>query len=84
LIVENVSEAKAVMAADYRALVVLTQTTLSVDAPEKSSKYSKQRFPKMITPAKEDLCYATANRQDAVKELTKKVDIVLVIRFEEQ
>ena len=79
LIVENVSEAKAVMPPTPEQLVVLTQTTLSVDDTREVIEVLKQRFPKMITPAKEDICYATQNRQDAVKELTKKVDLVLVI-----
>jgi 4-hydroxy-3-methylbut-2-en-1-yl diphosphate reductase len=39
----------------------------------------KQRFPQMITPAKEDICYATQNRQDAVKQLAREVDLVLVV-----
>ena len=79
LIVENVSEARTVMPSYPEKLVVLTQTTLSVDDTKEIIEVLKQRFPKLITPAKEDICYATQNRQDAVKQLAKKVDLVLVI-----
>jgi len=79
LIVETVNEAQAVMPPSPEKLVVLTQTTLSVDDTKEIIDVLKQRFPKMITPAKEDICYATQNRQDAVKQLATRVDLVLVI-----
>jgi len=79
MIVENVSEANSVMPPDPEKLVVLTQTTLSVDDTKEVIEVLKTRFPNLITPAKEDICYATQNRQDAVKQLAKKVDLVLVI-----
>jgi len=79
LVVENVAEAKALMPPNPEKLVVLTQTTLSVDDTKEVIDVLKQRFPKMITPAKEDICYATQNRQDAVKQLALQVDLVLVI-----
>jgi len=79
LVVENVAEARALMPANPEKLVVLTQTTLSVDDTKEVIDVLKQRFPKMITPAKEDICYATQNRQDAVKQLAAQVDLVLVI-----
>jgi len=79
LIVEKVSDAKAVLPPTPEKLVVLTQTTLSVDDTKEIIDVLKQRFPKMITPAKEDICYATQNRQDAIKQLAKRVDLVLVI-----
>ena len=57
---------------------MLTQTTLSVsDTAHLILKLSK-KFPKLITGKKEDICYATQNRQDAVKELTKECDIVII------
>jgi 4-hydroxy-3-methylbut-2-enyl diphosphate reductase len=59
--------------------VVLTQTTLSVDDTRDVIDTLKRRFPKLVTAAKEDICYATQNRQDAVKQLAKEVDLVLVI-----
>ncbi|HET9298207.1 MAG TPA: 4-hydroxy-3-methylbut-2-enyl diphosphate reductase, partial [Candidatus Binatia bacterium] len=57
-------------------------TTLSVDDTREIIDVLKQRFPKIVTPAKEDICYATQNRQDAVKQLTRAVDLVLVIGSE--
>jgi len=79
LVVENVAEAKAVLPPNPEKLVVLTQTTLSVDDTKEIIEILKQRFPKMITPVKEDICYATQNRQDAVKQLATQVDLLLVI-----
>jgi 4-hydroxy-3-methylbut-2-enyl diphosphate reductase len=79
LIVSNVDEAKSLNVPDPDKVVVLTQTTLSVDDTREVISALKQRFPKMVTPAKEDICYATQNRQDAVKQLSKAVDLVLVI-----
>jgi 4-hydroxy-3-methylbut-2-enyl diphosphate reductase len=58
---------------------VLTQTTLSVDDTCEVIDILKKRFPSLVTPAKEDICYATQNRQDAVKQLAREVDLVLVI-----
>lgn len=79
VVVENVAEAQALQPANPEKLVVLTQTTLSVDDTKEIIDVLKQRFPKLITPAKEDICYATQNRQDAVKQLAQQVDLVLVI-----
>ncbi len=78
-IVANVAEACAVDIPDPSKVAVLTQTTLSVDDTREVIEVLKQKFPQMITPAKEDICYATQNRQDAVKQLAKEVDLVLVI-----
>lgn len=78
-VVANVSEAKSVQIPDPEKVVVLTQTTLSVDDTRAIIENLKERFPKLVTAAKEDICYATQNRQDAVKQLAKEVDLVLVI-----
>jgi 4-hydroxy-3-methylbut-2-enyl diphosphate reductase len=78
-IVANVDEAKRVSIPEPEKLVVLTQTTLSVDDTREIIGVLKNRFPQLITAAKEDICYATQNRQDAVKQLTEEVDLVLVI-----
>jgi 4-hydroxy-3-methylbut-2-enyl diphosphate reductase len=77
--VENVDQARSVTIPDSDRVVVLTQTTLSVDDTREMIDILKQRFPRLLLPAKEDICYATQNRQDAVKQLAKEVDLVLVI-----
>jgi 4-hydroxy-3-methylbut-2-enyl diphosphate reductase len=79
LVVGSVAEAASVQVPEPEKLVVLTQTTLSVDDTREIIEVLKRRFPDMITPAKEDICYATQNRQDAVKQLAGAVDLVLVI-----
>jgi len=78
-VVANLAEARTVDIPDGSKVAVLTQTTLSVDDTREVIDALKQRFPHMVTPAKEDICYATQNRQDAVKQLAKNVDLVLVI-----
>lgn len=60
-------------------LVYLTQTTLSVDETASIIRRLRERFPQIEAPAKEDICYATSNRQAAVKELVHNVDVLLVI-----
>ena len=71
-IVATVEEAKRVIIPDPEKVVVLTQTTLSVDDTREVIDILKQRFPSLVTPAKEDICYATQNRQDAVKQLAQR------------
>jgi 4-hydroxy-3-methylbut-2-enyl diphosphate reductase len=78
-IVATVDDARKVVIPDPEKAVVLTQTTLSVDDTREVIEILKQRFPKLATPAKEDICYATQNRQDAVKQLAQEVDMVLVV-----
>ena len=78
-IVANVDEAEKVVLPNPEKIVALTQTTLSVDDTREVIAVLKKRFPKLITAAKEDICYATQNRQDAVKQLSREVDLVLVI-----
>lgn len=78
-IVENVDQARTVSILDPDKVVALTQTTLSVDDTREVLDVLKQRFPRIDLPAKEDICYATQNRQDAVKQLAREVDLVLVI-----
>jgi 4-hydroxy-3-methylbut-2-enyl diphosphate reductase len=60
-------------------LAYLTQTTLSVDDAERIIRALKTKFPHIVGPAKEDICYATQNRQDAVKQLVGEADVVLVL-----
>lgn len=78
-VIANVAEARAVDIPDPDKVAVMTQTTLSVDDTREVIDVLKQRFPRLVTPPKEDICYATQNRQDAVKQLAKQVDLVLVI-----
>ncbi len=78
-IVANAEEAANVKIPDPEKVVALTQTTLSVDDTRAVIEILKRRFPMLVTAAKEDICYATQNRQDAVKQLAKNVDLVLVI-----
>ncbi|MGH7854855.1 MAG: 4-hydroxy-3-methylbut-2-enyl diphosphate reductase [Candidatus Binatia bacterium] len=78
-IVASVEEAAKISIPDAEKIVALTQTTLSVDDTREIIEILKKRFPKLVTAAKEDICYATQNRQDAVKQLSKEVDLVLVI-----
>lgn len=79
LVVGSLEDARTITVPDPNKVTVLTQTTLSVDDTREILEVLKQRFPKLVTPAKEDICYATQNRQDAVKQLANQVDLVLVI-----
>lgn len=78
-IVANIEQAKEATIPDPERVAVLTQTTLSVDDTGEIIEVLRRRFPRMVTPPKEDICYATQNRQDAVKELAREVDLVLVV-----
>src|ERR1019366_1933574 len=63
----------------YEKLAVLTQTTLSVDEVRATMEVLKRRFPHLETPKKEDICYATTNRQAAIRELALRSDLVLIV-----
>jgi 4-hydroxy-3-methylbut-2-enyl diphosphate reductase len=78
-VVASMEDAEKVRIPDPEKVVVLTQTTLSVDDTREIIEVLRRRFPKMATPSKEDICYATQNRQDAVKQLAREVDLILVI-----
>jgi 4-hydroxy-3-methylbut-2-enyl diphosphate reductase len=60
-------------------LAFVTQTTLSMDDTAEVIDALRERFPKIVGPKKEDICYATQNRQDAVKKMTKECDLILVV-----
>src|SRR5262249_746642 len=60
-------------------VIYATQTTLSLDDTQAIVERLKQRFPKIISPSSSDICYATQNRQSAVKVLAKKSDLILVV-----
>lgn len=79
VLVETPEDAESLVLPHYEKLAVLTQTTLSIDEVTSTMAVLKRRFPHLETAAKEDICYATTNRQTAVKELAKQSDLVLVI-----
>ena len=78
-VVATPEEARAVQVEDEQRVAVLTQTTLSVDEATRVMDVLRERFPALATPRKEDICYATTNRQMAVTSLDGKVDLWLVI-----
>ncbi|MCA8949964.1 MAG: 4-hydroxy-3-methylbut-2-enyl diphosphate reductase [Planctomycetes bacterium] len=78
-VVANPAAAEVVDVDDPGRVAVLTQTTLSVDEAMLVMNVLRRRFPQLATPRKEDICYATTNRQMAVKNLRGKVDVWLVI-----
>ncbi len=78
-LVDNVSEVSTLDVNDPSQLHYVTQTTLSVDDTRLIIDALKQRFPQIKGPKKDDICYATQNRQDAVKGLAKQVKVVLVV-----
>jgi 4-hydroxy-3-methylbut-2-enyl diphosphate reductase len=79
IVVATAKAAEEVQVPDPDKVAVLTQTTLSVDEAMRVMSVLKRRFPKLRAPRKEDICYATTNRQLAVKSLHGKVDVWLVI-----
>jgi 4-hydroxy-3-methylbut-2-enyl diphosphate reductase len=78
-LVESVADAEAVHPPSGVPLAYLTQTTLSVDETGEILDVLRRRFPKLRGPQREDICYATSNRQWAVKELLPEIDLLLVI-----
>ncbi len=78
-VVETVEDAATIEVRDPEKVAYLTQTTLSVDDTAKIVEKLRERFPRIVGPAKDDICYATQNRQNAVKELCRHVDMVLVV-----
>jgi 4-hydroxy-3-methylbut-2-enyl diphosphate reductase len=78
-VVETLADAERVSVPDRRRVAYATQTTLSVDETASIVAVLRQRFPDIAGPDEGDICYATTNRQQAVKELAAEVDVVLVI-----
>ena len=79
LLIETVSDVQKIVPRDENLLAFITQTTLSVDDTIEIIKALKKRFPNIIGPHKEDICYATTNRQTAVKVMSSKTKTMLVI-----
>jgi 4-hydroxy-3-methylbut-2-en-1-yl diphosphate reductase len=78
-LVEDVADVEHLLVRDPSRVAVVTQTTLSVDDTADVLDALKHRFPVLATPRKEDICYATQNRQDAVKKLVEACDVVIVV-----
>ena len=78
-LVEDVSDVARVQPAQTDKLAVVTQTTLSVDDAAEIAAAVRARFPKVREPKQQDICYATQNRQDAVKLMSHQVDLVIVV-----
>jgi len=78
-LVENVADVDEIVVRDPSQVGVVTQTTLSVDDTADVLAALQRRFPTLRTPRKEDICYATQNRQDAVKKLVEACDVVIVV-----
>jgi 4-hydroxy-3-methylbut-2-enyl diphosphate reductase len=78
-LVEDVDDVARVMPLQTDKLAVVTQTTLSVDDAAVIAAAIKARFPNVREPKQQDICYATQNRQDAVKLMSQQVDVVIVV-----
>jgi 4-hydroxy-3-methylbut-2-enyl diphosphate reductase len=79
ILVETPDEVAALTVADEFKVAYLTQTTLSVDDANRIINRLKERFPKIAAPPKDDICYATQNRQEAVSKLAGEADMALVL-----
>jgi 4-hydroxy-3-methylbut-2-enyl diphosphate reductase len=79
LLVETLADVAALAPPDAGALAFVTQTTLSVDDTREIVEALRARFPAIVAPHKEDICYATTNRQEAVKAVAPRVDAMLVV-----
>ncbi len=78
-LVETVDDVAALVVADQHALAYVTQTTLSLDDAAAIIAALKARFPDIVEPKRSDICYATQNRQDAVKVMAPQVEVVIVV-----
>jgi 4-hydroxy-3-methylbut-2-enyl diphosphate reductase len=78
-LIETIADALAFTPKDPEALAYTTQTTLSVDDTRAIAEVLKERFPRMVGPRKDDICYATTNRQEAVKRIAPLCDRLIVV-----
>lgn len=81
-LVESAEDVQSVQVPDPERVAVITQTTLSVDETREVLDAVRRRFPSVRTPARDDICYATQNRQDAVRALASECDVLLVVGSE--
>jgi 4-hydroxy-3-methylbut-2-enyl diphosphate reductase len=79
LVVDSIAAVDALEVEDPEKLAFLTQTTLSLYDTQEIVARLRQRFPKIVGPASDDICYATQNRQEAVEQVAKDVDLILVV-----
>jgi 4-hydroxy-3-methylbut-2-enyl diphosphate reductase len=82
LVIENEEEARTVPVADASRVAVMTQTTLSVAETERIEGILRTRFPAIQRPSRSSICYATTNRQQAVRDLARRVDVIVVLGAE--
>jgi 4-hydroxy-3-methylbut-2-en-1-yl diphosphate reductase len=78
-LVEGPDDVAGLNVQDEGNLAYVTQTTLSMDDAARTIEAIKKRFPKIVGPKKDDICYATQNRQDAIKTLAQRCDVVIVV-----
>jgi 4-hydroxy-3-methylbut-2-enyl diphosphate reductase len=78
-VIDKIEDADNMKIRDETKLIWLSQTTLSVDETEIMVKKLKERFPHLIDPPSDDICYATQNRQVAIKDIAPRADLVLVV-----
>jgi 4-hydroxy-3-methylbut-2-enyl diphosphate reductase len=78
-LVGSAEEAERVEVRDPERVAAITQTTLGVDDTREIIDILKRRFPKLVTPSSDDICYATQNRQTAVRVLAREADVILVL-----
>lgn len=78
-LVESPDDVWKLKVKDEDNLCFMTQTTLSVDDTSEVIDALNKRFPKIIGPRKDDICYATTNRQEAARELAERADVVFVV-----
>jgi len=78
-LIQTVEDARSFVPRNAEKLAVITQTTLSVDDSKEIVAVLRERFPRMATPRKDDICYATTNRQEAVKRIAPACDCIIVV-----
>ncbi len=78
-LIQTVEDVQNLKVSDPNQLGCVTQTTLSIDDTREIMDALRSRFPEISLPRKDDICYATQNRQDAVKKLTQQAEVVIVV-----